>query len=94
MGRENWQASLSEVEEGVRACLAALDRYEAAFDGLMAPTATPAPPVSESDGWNASLARAAEETNRMEHLLAEQQAAWGRWHAALDRWEQSLQQPR
>jgi hypothetical protein len=88
MARENWQKALAEVEEGVRACLTALDRYEATFDGLMAPAAAPA---AAPPDWDASLARVGDEVNRVELLLAEQQAAWGRWHAALDRWEQSLE---
>jgi hypothetical protein len=94
MTRENWQTALADVEEGVRACLAALDRYEAAFDGILTPTVPAAPPDPTPDDWDAALARATDETNRMEHLLAEQAAAWGRWHAALGRWEESLQQPR
>jgi hypothetical protein len=94
MTRENWQTALADVEEGVRACLAALDRYEAAFDGILTPTTPAVPPDRTPDDWNAALARATDETNRMEHLLAEQAAAWDRWHAALGRWEESLQQPR
>jgi hypothetical protein len=90
MTRENWQKALAEVEEGVRACLTALDRYEATFDGLLTPAAVPSP-TSAPANWDASLARVGEEVNRVELLLAEQQAAWGRWHAALDRWEQSLE---
>jgi hypothetical protein len=86
MTHGNWQAALAEVEAGVRACLDALDRYEAAFDGVH----TPEPASPPAGDWDATLARAGEQTNRVEQLLAEQEAAWGRWHAALNRCEQSI----
>ncbi len=93
MTRENWQTALDEVERGVRDCLSALDRYEASFDGVLTSSRTEATPEATTDRWDQSLASAGERVSRVEHLLEEQEEVWQRWHAALNRWEQSLQQP-
>ena len=52
-----WQHALAEVEQAVGNCLAALDRYEKAFDGVLraeglqaAPTAASAT-VEQMTGW-------------------------------------------
>jgi hypothetical protein len=85
MTGEHWQDALAEVERGVRDCLAALDRYEATFEGVLTPEPAPKP----TGGWEETLHTAEEQTNRVEQLLAEQESAWTRWHAALTKWEQS-----
>ena len=90
MTRENWQSALAEVERGVRECLSALDRYEAAFDGVLTPTRTGPTPDAPTEGWDQSLAQAGAQSARVEQLLDEQEGVWRQWHAALARWEQSL----
>ena len=90
----DWVRTLDEVEAAVRGCLAALDRYEARFHELLdaqpaAPRPAPKPPPT---GWGESLDRAGRETAAVEHLLAEQEAAWARWREALSSWRQSVEQ--
>ncbi|HEY2784747.1 MAG TPA: hypothetical protein VGJ05_07190 [Fimbriiglobus sp.] len=93
MTRENWQEALDEVERGVRDCLSALDRYEAAFDEVLTPKQSDAAPETPTERWGQSLSLAGDQASRVELLLDEQEDVWRRWHEALHRWEQSLQQP-
>jgi hypothetical protein len=88
----DWMRALGEVQEAIRGCLAALDRYEARFAELLsgtAPTPRPSPP---SGGWDDRLAAAQTEADEVERLLAEQEAVWGRWQGAFAAWRRSLEQ--
>lgn len=93
MTREQMQTAVDEVERGVRDCLTALDRYEAAFDLALAPGPDRTQTEESHNEWDRSLVAAGDRSGRVEELLDEQEDLWRRWHAALERWEQSLQQP-
>ncbi|MCU0705539.1 MAG: hypothetical protein MUF18_16315 [Fimbriiglobus sp.] len=95
-----WRNALAEVEQAVGQCLAALDRYEKAFDGvLQAEGATPrAPAVATAAseplaGWEERLTFARQHADAVEGLLAEQEAEWKAWMAKYTAWKQSLEQP-
>jgi hypothetical protein len=82
-----WRDALSAVEQSIGDCLTALDRYEAAFGRVLAETGTPPPPPPEppdrSAEWAAKLAAAGDRADEAERLLAEGEAVWNRWRAAL-----------
>jgi hypothetical protein len=84
----DWRASLAAVERGIDDCLAALDRYEQAFARVLAEPArlsAPAPLPPPAD-WDERMAAPVAASDEVERLLAEQQAAWARWQAALGDW--------
>jgi hypothetical protein len=97
MIRANWRESVDEVERGLSACLAALDRYERSFTDTLTAEAPPAddrPRILEGriSGWSERLATAGERAAAVERLIAEQQEIWLRWQSAVGRWKSSLQQ--
>jgi hypothetical protein len=87
-----WRSTLAEIEQAIGDCLTALDRYEAAFARVLG--VEPAHPGSEPEArsaeepsaWDGRLAAAGEAADAVERLLAEQEAVWGRWRAALADW--------
>lgn len=96
MIRANWQESVDDVEHGLSACLAALDRYEQSFTDVL----TAKPVVNEAQpriiegrisGWSERLATAGERAAAVERLIAEQQEIWNRWQTAVGRWKASLE---
>jgi hypothetical protein len=95
MIRANWRDSVDEVERGLAKCLAALDRYEESFKDVLTaePPAAPAVVEPRNAGWSECLATAGERAASVERLLAEQEAAWRRWHEKVDEWRRTLEQP-
>jgi hypothetical protein len=95
-----WQQTLAEVEQAVGNCLAALDRYERAFDGVLkaegtgptAPAATAAS-VEQMAGWEERLGVARGQADAVEALLDEQEAEWAAWLIKYTAWRRSLEQP-
>lgn len=91
-----WLNTLTEVEGAIAGCLTALDRYEAAFGGLLADSArscaVPTVPAEPDDEWTARLAVAARHADGVERLLAEQEAAWSGWLTRFTAWQRSLEQ--
>ena len=72
-----WQNTLAEVEQAVGGCLAALDRYEKAFDGVLRSVGTPAvaPTTAEASGeqlsgWEERLGFARRHADAVEVLEA------------------------
>jgi len=95
-----WQHALAEVEQAVGNCLAALDRYEKAFDGVLrAEGVVPAAPVAASatveqmTEWEERLGFARRHADAVEALLDEQEAEWTAWLAKYTAWRRSLEQP-
>jgi hypothetical protein len=90
----HWQETLSQVEQSIGDCLAALDRYESAFakvlhDSPEAIAARPVPPPSPV--WDEKLAAAARQADEVEQLLTEQEVVWGRWRQTFGNWQQLMQ---
>ena len=94
-----WQNALAEVEQAVDHCLAALDRYEKAFDGVLRAEGVQAAPVTASvtaeqmTGWEERLGFARRHADAVEALLDEQEAEWTAWLAKYTAWRRSLEQP-
>jgi hypothetical protein len=107
----DWVRTLGEVQDAIRGCLAALDRYEAKFAGLLgeaahclvAQASTPVRlgtgvdacatnPLQPNRSWRDRLTAARTEADEADHLLAEQEAVWGRWLGAFAAWRRSLEQ--
>src|SRR5262245_28152961 len=92
-----WRSALTEIERAIGDCLAALDRYEAAFAKVLgvepgAPSANEAKESKPDNGagdpaWERKLAAAGEAADSVEKLFAEQERVWGRWRAALADWQ-------
>lgn len=88
-----WRTSLDDIEQAIADCLAALDRYETAFAHVIGvepgelTERKPEPPAGgHADSWDFRLAASGEAADAVERLLAEQEAVWGRWQAALADW--------
>jgi hypothetical protein len=92
-GRD-WQRALDEVEQAVRGCLTALNHYETRFHELLdaPPGPPPAPLPTPPESWTDRLDQVRHETEMVERLLDEQEAAWTRWREALTSWRQSVKQ--
>lgn len=95
-----WQNALAEVEQAVGHCLAALDRYEKAFDGVLrAEGGIPSAPAAaaatgeQMAGWEERLGFARQHADAVEALLDEQEAEWTAWLAKYTAWRRSLEQP-
>ena len=95
-----WQNTLAEVEQAVGGCLAALDRYEKAFDGVLRSAGSPpvAPVSAEASseqlaGWEERLGFARRHADAVEALLDQQEAEWTAWLAKYQAWRRSLEQP-
>jgi hypothetical protein len=93
----NWRESVDEVERGLSECLAALDRYEQSFTGVLTAEPVPAeerPRILEGriSGWSERLATAGERAAAVERLISEQQEIWIHWQSAVGRWKASLKQ--
>ena len=94
-----WQGTLAEVETAVGHCLAALDRYEQAFDGVLKAEGVAAAPAMAAasgermSGWEERLSFARRHADAVEALLDEQEAEWSAWLAKYTAWRRSLEQP-
>lgn len=95
-----WQQALAEVELAVGHCLAALDRYEQAFDGVLRTGGVQpaAPSVAATSGeqiagWEERLTYARQHADAVEALLDEQEAEWKAWQEKFTAWRRSLEQP-
>lgn len=91
----DWQASLEEMETALGNTLAALDRYQAGWEQLLASPAAPErPTVDHLEGrlreWDARLVAAAELAASVERELHDRQTAVGRWHDSLTQWRSGL----
>lgn len=93
----NWQQTLGEVERSVAECLAALDRYEAAFARVLE---EPNPPATfpkregvSTDGWDAMISTARASAEEIDRLLAGSEAGWVRWRDAFSAWRLGIEQP-
>lgn len=100
MQAAGWQQTLAEVEQAVGNCLAALDRYEKAFDGVLRTGGVePAAPVvsaasgEQIAGWEERLSYARQHADAVEALLDEQEAEWKAWQEKFTAWRRSLEQP-
>lgn len=92
-----WGRTLAEVEQAVGDCLAALDRYETAFTGVLSdhhPDRPPADPAAHDfdTAWQRRLHAATEHADPVDRLLAEHEQVWGRWCEAYSAWRRSLEQ--
>jgi hypothetical protein len=100
MGERDWMRTLDEVDQAIGNCLSALERYEAKFVELLRERAVVAgpqferslPDVSPDSGWTDRLAAAKAGADEVEHLLAEQEAVWGRWRESLAAWRRLVEQ--
>jgi hypothetical protein len=94
-----WQSALAEVEQAVGSCLAALDRYEKAFGGVLTGEGvTPTRSVTavsgeQLAGWEERLSFARQHADAVESLLDEQEAEWSAWLTKYSAWRRSLEQP-
>lgn len=91
--KPDWERPLTEVAAAVAECLAALDRYEAAFAPVLAaPPATrvPAPPATDP-GWDARLAAARDAATGVEQLLSGCESAWAKWRGAFAEWHRGIE---
>jgi len=93
----DWQSSLQEMESALGNTLAALDRYQAGWEQLLATQAAPAtkqPSVDQLElrlrEWDARLIAAAELAVSVERELHDRQTAVGRWQESLTEWRGSL----
>lgn len=94
--RTGWQTTVADIESAIADCMAALDRYEAAFGHfldeereLIRKDQAPAAPSPESlaHEWDDRLAPARQTADEVEGLLAEQEALWNHWQHALAEWQ-------
>ena len=97
---DDWQGTLAEVETAVGQCLAALDRYEKAFDGVLkaegGPPTAPVMAVASGErmaGWEERLGFARRHADAVEALLDAQEAEWSAWLDKYTAWRRSLEQP-
>lgn len=91
--KPDWERPLTEVAAAVAECLAALDRYEAAFAPVLAappPTRVPAPPSTDPE-WDARLAAAKESAVSVEQLLGGCESAWATWRRAFAEWRRGIE---
>lgn len=90
-----WARTLADVEQAVEHCLATLDRYEQAFDRVLAERqVAPRPaPTPSADEWDAKLKAAAKQADEVDRLLVEQEAVWADWQRRYAAWRRSLEQP-
>jgi hypothetical protein len=94
-----WGRTLADVERAVDDCLAALERYESAFAGVLSgrPAEPEAKPVAEPEeadhGWDRLLATAERHADPVDKLLAEHERVWGHWCETYSAWRRSLEQP-
>ena len=91
-----WATSLAEIESAVGNCLAALDRYEAAFRTVLHPVEQTKPQVlgkaSLDIECDRQIERAATAAKSVEQLLNEQELVWRDWQRSYAAWRQSLKQ--
>jgi hypothetical protein len=88
---------MDEVSRAIEAHRAALERYAATFADVLGENPPPSGPVFDRElpdaGWNDRLAAAKASADEAEHLLAEQEAVWGRWQESLAAWRRLVEQP-
>ena len=91
----DWQAALAEMEAGLASALAALDRYQAAWGGVI-----DAPPASGGEidrvedrlqEWDVRLKAAADLAESVGRELDDREAAVGRCRALYSDWQQVIQ---
>jgi hypothetical protein len=82
----DWQTSLDEMQIALRATLAALDRYQAGWDSILAAQASASIPAPDTDGlelqmreWDARLQAATDLAASVESELHDRELTVGRW---------------
>ena len=95
----DWQASLEDMETALGATLAALDRYQAGWESLLAEQAASATPSPSTDHledrlreWDARLVAAAELAASVERELHDRETAVGAWHESITEWRNGIEQ--
>lgn len=91
----DWHASLEEMETALGSALAALDRYQAGWERLIAePAVSERPTVDQLElrlrEWDARLVAAAELAESVERELHDRQAAVTGWQDSLKGWRNGL----
>jgi hypothetical protein len=96
-----WLAALAEMETGLTATVAALDRYQAEWGPVLADgPAEPERAAGESlpgrleerlREWDARLGAAAELATSAERELDDREAAVGRWRGLVAGWSEVIQ---
>ena len=82
----DWEDKLAHVERSIGDCLAALDRYEAAFQHVVASTAeSPAPRSFAMPPWPERTVSGA--IDEVDQILADQESLWRRWQTAFAGWQ-------
>jgi hypothetical protein len=93
-----WLTTLSDVETAIGSCLAALDRYEERFSGVLGEHGTPtasavAMPDESHERWAGRLGGAVGQADQIDRLLTEQEQLWSHWQARFSDWARSLEHP-
>ena len=88
-----WQSSLEEMETALGGALAALDRYQAGWEKLLAAPEGERPPVGRLEQslreWDVRLQAASELADSVERELNDKEAAVGRWQESIKLWQAS-----
>jgi hypothetical protein len=95
----DWQAALDGMETSLQNTLAALDRYQAAWAGVLAaPPPRALLPVGDLDraegrlsAWDERLSAAAELAESVSKQLDDREAAVGRWRELFADWQRVIQ---
>src|SRR5581483_9651879 len=97
----DWLAALAEMEAGLAAAVASLDRYQTDWVAVLADAPPqPGPPAGESllgrlEGrlreWDARLLAAAEVAASAGRELDDREAAFGRWQELVTGWSEVIQ---
>ena len=94
-----WHASLEDMETALGATLAALDRYQAGWETLLADRAANESTRPTADHlelrlreWDARLIAAAELATSVERELHDREAAVGAWKDSVSEWRQGIEQ--
>lgn len=97
MSNSGWMTTLSDVETAIGSCLAALDRYEERFSGVLGEHGGPASavevPNEPDEHWAGRLGGAVEQADQIDKLLTEQEQLWSHWQARFSDWARSLEHP-
>jgi hypothetical protein len=98
MSKSGWMTTLSDVETAIGSCLAALDRYEERFSGVLNENGAPvssavAVPDEPAEQWGGRLAGTVEQADQMDRLLSEQEQLWSHWQVRFTDWVRSLEHP-
>ncbi len=97
MSNSGWMTTLSDVETAIGSCLAALDKYEERFSGVLGEhvgsTPTTAVPDEPDEHWAGRLGGAVEQADQIDRLLTEQEQLWSHWQVRFTDWVRSLEHP-